>query len=73
MVVDRTKKLKVAENSEDVDAELVLSVEKLQEIQDELEKVSPSSYPLFSTLYLIICQILKEIHWIDAFNFRSKL
>lgn len=60
MVVDRTKKLKVTENSEDVDAELILSVEKLQEIQDELEKVSP--FPFVSTLlnfifdYMLISQ-----------------
>ncbi|XP_004508748.1 NAP1-related protein 2-like isoform X2 [Cicer arietinum] len=40
MVGDRTKKLKVAENSEDVDGELVVTVEKLQEIQDELEKIN---------------------------------
>ncbi|KAK7265788.1 hypothetical protein RJT34_33411 [Clitoria ternatea] len=41
MVGDRTKKLKVAENSEEnIDGELVLSIEKLQEIQDELEKIN---------------------------------
>ena len=42
MVADRTKKLKVSEkgeNLEELDRELVLSIEKLQEIQDELEKV----------------------------------
>lgn len=45
MVADKTKKLKVAEkgeNLEGIDGELVLSIEKLQEIQDELEKVSKS-------------------------------
>lgn len=41
MVGDNTKKLIVAENLEDsIDGELVLSIEKLQEVQDELDKVS---------------------------------
>jgi len=39
MVGDRTKKQKLTENPEEVDAELILSIEKLQEIQDDLEKV----------------------------------
>lgn len=51
MVADKGKKTKVAENEEadHVDGELVLSIEKLQEIQDELEKVinSPSRSPCF--------------------------
>jgi hypothetical protein len=46
MVADKSKKLKVSDNSEEIDGELVLSVEKLQEIQDELEKV-----PKFSFLF----------------------
>lgn len=42
MVAEKTKKPKLAdeENSEDIDSELVQSIEKLQEVQDELEKVS---------------------------------
>ena len=43
MVADKSKKFKVSEkgeNIEEIDGELVLSIEKLQEIQDELEKVS---------------------------------
>ncbi|XP_028763436.1 NAP1-related protein 2-like isoform X1 [Neltuma alba] len=43
MVADKTKKLKVAEkgeNLEEIDGELVLSIEKLQETQDELEKIN---------------------------------
>ncbi|KAK7317265.1 hypothetical protein RJT34_01341 [Clitoria ternatea] len=40
MVADKSKKLKVSDNLEEVDGELVLSVEKLQEIQDELEKIN---------------------------------
>ncbi|XP_027367615.1 NAP1-related protein 2-like isoform X1 [Abrus precatorius] len=43
MVADKSKKLKVSdkgENVDDVDGELVLSIEKLQEIQDELEKIN---------------------------------
>ena len=45
MVADKGKKLKLSEkgeeenNSETIDEKLVLSIEKLQEIQDELEKV----------------------------------
>ncbi|PPS13883.1 hypothetical protein GOBAR_AA06695 [Gossypium barbadense] len=43
MVADKGKKLKVAEkveeeNHEQIDGDLVISIEKLQEIQDELEK-----------------------------------
>ncbi|MCI77422.1 NAP1-related protein 2, partial [Trifolium medium] len=41
MVADKSKKLKVSDksdNTEEIDGELVLSIEKLQEIQDELEK-----------------------------------
>ncbi|KAK1309325.1 hypothetical protein QJS10_CPA09g01479 [Acorus calamus] len=45
MVADRGKKSKMAErdveeNNDHVDGDLVLSIEKLQEIQDELEKVN---------------------------------
>ncbi|XP_045790970.1 NAP1-related protein 2-like isoform X1 [Trifolium pratense] len=40
MVGDKAKKLKVTENPEEVDAELILSIEKLQEIQDDLEKIN---------------------------------
>ncbi|KAL8140225.1 hypothetical protein V2J09_006246 [Rumex salicifolius] len=45
MGADKGKKLKVAdkndeESAEQVDAELVVSIEKLQEIQDELEKIN---------------------------------
>ncbi|KAM7471402.1 hypothetical protein LguiA_009585 [Lonicera macranthoides] len=44
-VADKGKKLKVSEkgeeeNAEQIDGELVLSIEKLQEIQDELEKIN---------------------------------
>nr|ACU19415.1 unknown [Glycine max] len=43
MVADRSKKPKVSEkgeNLDEIDGELVLSIEKLQEIQDELEKIN---------------------------------
>lgn len=44
MVADKGKKLKTEkndeENAEQIDGELVFSIEKLQEIQDELEKVN---------------------------------
>ncbi|CAN4081691.1 unnamed protein product [Withania somnifera] len=43
MVVDHSKKLKttaVEENADQIDTDLVLSIEKLQEVQDELEKVN---------------------------------
>nr|GLL18710.1 NAP1-related protein 2-like isoform X2 [Ipomoea trifida]GME09380.1 NAP1-related protein 2-like isoform X2 [Ipomoea batatas] len=51
MVADRGKKSKVAdvapeEDSRHIDQDLILSIEKLQEVQDELEKV------LFSPLYV---------------------
>ncbi|OIW00001.1 hypothetical protein TanjilG_26338 [Lupinus angustifolius] len=37
---DNTKKLKVEDISEDIDPHLLLSIEKLQEIQDNLEKIN---------------------------------
>ncbi|KAI4336005.1 hypothetical protein L6164_014585 [Bauhinia variegata] len=43
MVADKSKKMKVSEKGEemeDIDGELVHSIEKLQEIQDELEKIN---------------------------------
>lgn len=51
MVVEKPKKMKVAEDDSDhIDVGLVLSIEKLQEVQDELEKVH--SY-LLNRLYLL--------------------
>ncbi|KAE8707406.1 NAP1-related protein 2 [Hibiscus syriacus] len=45
MVADKGKKMKVAEKGEEekfeqIDGDLILSIEKLQEIQDELEKIN---------------------------------
>ncbi|GAB2289638.1 NAP1- protein 2 [Dionaea muscipula] len=43
MVADKSKKLKVADeenNHEEIDGDIVLSIEKLQEIQDELDKIN---------------------------------
>ena len=52
MVSDKGKKLKLTEEEETdhIDGELVLSIEKLQELQDELEKVFFFS-PIFLSLY----------------------
>lgn len=57
MVADKGKKVKVSaaekfeeENSEQLDGELVLSIEKLQEIQDELEKVIRRSFCMPSSI-----------------------
>lgn len=52
MVADKGKKLKLSEkgeeeNSDHIDGDLVLSIEKLQEIQDELEKVISFFFCLF--------------------------
>lgn len=50
MVADKAKKSKVGQgddSSDHIDGELVLSIEKLQELQDELEKVQPLKPPLF--------------------------
>lgn len=46
MVADKGKKPKLSEKAEEenpdqIDEKLVLSIEKLQEVQDELEKVLP--------------------------------
>ena len=53
---DKGKKLKVSEKGEDdssdnIDEKLVLSIEKLQEIQDELEKVIPINPSLLLVLF----------------------
>lgn len=58
MVADRTKKLKVSEkgeNLDEIDGELVLSIEKLQEIQDELEKVLILQYSHSLSFFLFFC------------------
>lgn len=45
MVADKSKKAKTEEeNVEQIDRELVLSIEKLQEIQDDLEKVKKTLF-----------------------------
>ena len=48
---NKDKKLKVAEKGEEdnnqIDEELVLSIEKLQEIQDDLEKVVEMLHAFF--------------------------
>ena len=59
MVADKGKKSKVSdriveEDSDHIDGELVLSIEKLQELQDELEKVR--FYPLL--LLLFVCLVV---------------
>lgn len=59
MVADKSKKAKIEE--EQIDGELVLSVEKLQEIQDDLEKVKNPFFapisPDFSN-FLFMCPVL---------------
>lgn len=58
MVADKGKKTKVEEeNAEQIDSELVLSIEKLQEIQDELEKV------FFLIEFMLIFVIFLSIIW----------
>lgn len=52
MVADKGKKLKVAEKGEDeIDVDLVVSIEKLQEIQDDLEKVIGPQFVVIIGLY----------------------
>ena len=51
MVADKSKKAKTdEENAEQIDGELVLSIEKLQAIQDDLEKVEFMKTPFLSEL-----------------------
>lgn len=51
MVADKSKKAKTdEENVEQIDGELVLSIEKLQAIQDDLEKVEFMKTPFLSEL-----------------------
>lgn len=56
MVADKGKKPKLSdktqdENPDQIDEKLVLSIEKLQEVQDELEKVPPLT-PIYQVLSL---------------------
>lgn len=58
MVADKGKKPKIGEkiveeNEEQIDGELVLSIEKLQEVQDELEKVLNCCCCLFIDFYVV--------------------
>lgn len=60
MASDKGKKLKTAdkndeENAEQIDSELVLSIEKLQEIQDDLEKVQS-----FIHKYIVYIGLLRQ-------------
>jgi hypothetical protein len=54
MGADKGKKAKLSEgeDNEHIDGDLVLSIEKLQEIQDELEKVNTVSLSLPLSLSL---------------------
>ena len=56
MVADKGKKLKVTEEEETdhIDGELVISIEKLQELQDELEKVFLIPFFLSSSLCMLL-------------------
>lgn len=78
MVADRTKKLKVSEkgeNLDEIDGELVLSIEKLQEIQDELEKVPILIFRGFEMILYYITLLLEPLSfthslwWIVVFNY----
>lgn len=71
---DKGKKAKtdtdVGEENEQIDGALVLSIERLQEIQDELEKVSCAS-PEFS-IYLVASSVLGWMHsWISQWVYWS--
>jgi len=61
MVADKGKKLKVTEEEETdhIDGELVISIEKLQELQDELEKVF---FPLSFSHPLCVCFYSSHIY-----------
>ncbi|CDP02225.1 unnamed protein product [Coffea canephora] len=84
MVAERGKKSKVAapaeEDSDPIDGELVLSIEKLQEVQDELEKVNEDASDkvleieqkyneLRRPVYVRRSEIIKTIpdFWLTAF------
>lgn len=63
MVADKSKKAKIEEeNVEQIDGELVLSIETLQEIQDDLEKVIEDkkflSFFFFNVLISLVLRIV---------------
>ena len=57
MPAHKCKKPKVAKDDDHIDRQLVLSIEKLQEIQDELEKVQflTLAYPFVAVFHSYIC------------------
>lgn len=59
MVADKGKKVKVSEeNQVQIDGDLFLPIEKVQEIQDELEKVKSFITLLFSfSIFKIVCSL----------------
>lgn len=71
MVADKGKKSKVSDrivedDADHIDGELVLSIEKLQELQDELEKVRFSPLCCFSFVSWSSCLLLifvAEVSW----------
>lgn len=70
MVADKGKKMKVAERGEEeeednnqIDEALVLSIEKLQEIQDELEKVCVYVYYV-DFICVCVCVCFWMVSWL---------
>lgn len=62
MVADKSKKAKIEEeNVEQIDGELVLSIETLQEIQDDLEKVIEDKKFLSFFFNLLIFLVLRIV------------
>lgn len=66
-MADNGKKSKVAErgqeDSDHIDGELVLSIEKLQEIQDELEKVMLLQISCFFFFFLVVLLLNGGFIW----------
>ena len=61
MVADKSKKAKIEEeNVEQIDGELVLSIETLQEIQDDLEKVIEDKK--FLSFFFNLCEICQSFY-----------
>lgn len=70
MVADKAKKTKVEDEAPDhIDGELVLSIEKLQEIQDEIETVMTLQFVLlyFSLSSCFLVELLCCGHGFDTY------
>ncbi|KAM0019355.1 putative nucleosome assembly protein (NAP) [Helianthus debilis subsp. tardiflorus] len=72
MVSDKGKKPKIGDKIEEGDVELLKSIEKLQEVQDELEKINEEASdnnkvwkPVYVGLFMSRAELGQARAWLD--------